>query len=72
MKGEVNVSVTLKLADRDAALVAEALFKHAQMEEDGESKVRFSLKPRFGSATVKELLRLSAAFETAVQANQRK
>lgn len=63
------MSVTLKLTDRDAKLVAEVLMAVGLTELKAEGGRVAMLSTKFGSRYKPEAVRLSAAFETAVQAN---
>lgn len=62
------MSVTLRLADNDAAIVRDALDTLAKIEQGREVT---PLTERRGEDVVAALFRLSAAFGTAVLANVR-
>ena len=65
------MSVTLKLADRDAKLVAEGLLTLSRYVQGiAEAPEVKRLRSKFpGIVLPSEFLRLSAAFETAYEAN---
>ena len=67
-KEGIDVSVTLKLSDRDAKLAAEVLFEAAR----GDENLRWvRLESKVGRNWKEEAFRLSAAFQTAYEANVR-
>ena len=75
-KEGIDVSVTLKLADKDAKLVAEGLITLSRYvdgirDAPEVQRLRNKFQPWRVERLVEAFMRLSAAFQTAYEANQR-
>lgn len=77
MKGNLNVSVTLKLADDDARLVGEILARIARLQgaalmgSETEHELKALNMLISSTAMVHRVTELSGAFISAVRANER-